>query len=426
MLQMSHLCKKIKFTVGLSAFLALGGGPIFAQNYSPPSYPSQPAPQLGAPPTTLPPTVLPPATVGSGVAPPSQVTAPPFDPFQPQSQSFPMTIGGAPTSPVSVLPPQQQYLTPGPTQFTPSNYGGFPQRWPETNWAWPAQNWAAFRSETNPKRFFDRTRFRSTTLTGARGGKENYLSINTIELATTMTFKPGPSSNPLRVSPGFAFHWWGGPKTFFVDLPPRVYDAFLAVDYCSNQCNQTGFETDFTIGVFSDFKNLDSYALRMEGVLLGWFRPNQTHTFKFGAEYLGRQRIKILPAFGVFITPTPDYRLDLYFPRPRIAQRVRSFTNGELWCYISSEYGGGSWAVERNGYYAKSMAEAVPPRSSKDRVDINDIRSVIGFEYLSPRGRTAFFEVGYVSNRDIILRSGNPTEKIDLRDTIMMRSGFVF
>ena len=419
MLQMSNLFQKgylIAVFLGLSAFCC---GQVSGQTYSPPTYPSQPVPQTVMPPTTLPPTVLPPINANSGVAAPSQSVAPPFDPFQPRTQTFPMTLGTQ-SSPITVLPPQQQFITPTPSQFSPSTYGGFPKRWPSTSWAWPAQNWADFRSETKPKRFFDRTRFRSTTLPGNGNRGDNYLSINTVELATTMTFQPNPNWSPLRVSPGFAFNWWGGPRTHLVDLPPRVYDAFIATDFCSNQCNRVGFETDFTIGVFSDFKNMSTGALRLEGVLLGWFRPNQTNTYKFGVEYLDRQKTKLLPAVGVFITPTPDFRFDLYFPRPRLAQRVRSFSAGEMWVYLGAEYGGGSWAVERNGEYGKDF----PP--GRDQVDINDVRSFIGIEYMSPKGRTGFCEIGYVSNRDIILKSGNPNNKIELRDTIMLRSGLAF
>ncbi|MDG2185381.1 MAG: hypothetical protein P8K79_06855 [Mariniblastus sp.] len=418
------------FTVflGLSAYVC---GQVSGQTYSPPSYPSQPAPQSVMPPTTLPPTVLPPINANSGVAAPSQVVAPPFDPFQPRTQTFPMTLGNQ-SSPITVLPPQQQFITPTPNQFSPSNYGGFPKRWPETAWAWPAQNWADFRSETKPTRFFDRTRFRSTTLPGNGHNGANYLSINTVELATTMTFQPNPNWSPLRVSPGFAFNWWGGPKEANYNLPPRVYDAVLSTDFCSNQCNRVGFETDFTIGFYSDFRHSSSStttftahgrrALRYQGVLLGWFRLNQTNTFKFGVEYLDRQRIKLLPCFGVFITPTPDFRFDLYFPRPRLAQRVRSFTSGEMWAYVGSEYGGGSWAVERR-FENPNPALNV---TIKDQVDVNDIRSFIGIEYTGPKGRTGFFEIGYVSNRDIILRSGFPQDKLDLRDTIMLRSGLAF
>ncbi|MCH2182539.1 MAG: hypothetical protein MK108_11085 [Mariniblastus sp.] len=409
----------------------LGPSPLVAQAYTPPAYP---APQTVTPPTTLPPASLPPVVGNSGVAPPSQVVAPAFDPFRAQTQQFPMTLG-APASPVTVLPPQQQFLTPTPSQFSPSNYVGFPKRWPETNWAWPAQNWADFRSETKPTRFFDRTRFRSTTLPGNGRKGQNYLSINTVELATTMTFQPNPNWSPLRVSPGFAFNWWGGPQVPEYNLPPRVYDAVISTDFCSNQCNRVGFETDFTIGYYSDFRHSGSNgptvtvdgrrAVRLQGVLLGWFRLNQTNTYKFGVEYLDRQKVKLLPCFGVFITPTPDFRFDLYFPRPRLAQRVRSFTNGEMWAYLGSEYGGGSWAVERRNVLSPGQGPVLD-LTIKDQVDVNDIRSFIGIEYTGPKGRTGFFEIGYVSNREIILRSGDPGNQLDLRDTIMLRSGLAF
>ena len=141
---------------------------------------------------------------------------------------------------------------------------------------------------------------------------------------------------------------------------------------------------------------MDSSAIRLEGVLLGWFRPNQTNTYKFGVEYLDRQKTKLLPAFGVFITPTPDFRFDLYFPRPRLAQKIRLNNGGEMWMYLGSEYGGGSWAVERSDVQGANL---------KDQVDVNDIRTFIGVEFTRATGRTSFFEFGYVSNRNIIMKS---------------------
>ena len=62
----------------------------------------------------------------------------------------------------------------------------------------------------------------------------------------------------------------------------------------------------------------------------------------------------------------------------------------------------------------------------RDQVDVNDIRTFIGVEFTRASGRTSFFEFGYVSNRNIIMRSDVPTNKLDLRDTIMLRSGMAF
>ena len=89
-----------------------------------------------------------------------------------------------------------------------------------------------------------------------------------------------------------------------------------------------------------------------------------------------------------------------------------------MWMYIGSEYGGGSWAVERTDVGGAA--------TFKDQADVNDIRTFIGVEFTRANGRTSFFEFGYVSNRNIIMKSDNPQNKLDLRDTIMLRSGLVF
>ena len=111
MLQMNNLFQKgylFAVFLGLSAYVC---GQVSGQTYTPPSYPSQPAPQRVTPPATLPPTVLPPINANSGVAAPSQVVAPPFDPFQPRTQTFPMTLGTQSSPIYRVAAPATVYHT---------------------------------------------------------------------------------------------------------------------------------------------------------------------------------------------------------------------------------------------------------------------------------------------------------------------------
>lgn len=356
------------------------------------------------------------------VLPQGAVPAPVFDPFQ-NSTPLP-NFGGAPP-PVQVLPPNGAAPPAGYGPGYPygaNPYGNSPygvynpavsgnSRWPSTGWAWPSQVWARLRNDIFP-RLMERPRFRHTWLAGESG---NELDINDVELATTLTFPVGQTGQFVRVTPGFAFHFWSGPDTGVtgVDLPGQAYSAFLALDHATDPARRLGLETNLTVGVYSDFQHLDSDSLRLTGVGLGWLKLNEINTLKIGVEYFDRIKTKILPAFGVFISPTPDFRMDVYFPRPRLAQRLSNLGDYEVWAYVGAEYGGGSWTIERDG-------------GMDDQVDINDVRSFVGLEWMGPRRVTGFFEVGYVVERELVFKSMHPFGEINLQDTIMLRGGFAF
>lgn len=196
------------------------------------------------------------------------------------------------------------------------------------------------------------------------------------------------------------------------DMPARAYSSYLAFDHVTDTCKLSGLESNLTVGYYSDFSNTSSYALRWTGKLVGWYRMNDYTVGKFGVEYLDRVDVKLLPAFGVYMTPNPDIKFDLYFPRTKLSHRIPNINDYEAWSYIGAEYGGGSWAIKRSD-------------DSNDQVDINEIRSFIGVEWMGTKRVTGFFELGYVFNREIVYRSDglNPLE---LQDALMLSTGFSF
>ncbi|MEM9411413.1 MAG: hypothetical protein AAGA30_09885, partial [Planctomycetota bacterium] len=226
------------------------------------------------------------------------------------------------------------------------------------------------------------------------------------------------SQQPVRITPGFIAHFWDGPDTAGAfgtgfDLPETAFSAFLTMEHISDPNRAAGVESNFTVGVYSDYEHLSSDSLRITGVGLGWLRLNNTNVFKFGVEYFDRLEVKLLPAFGLFIRPTQNLQLDLYFPRPRISQRIPNFRNLETWLYIAGEYGGGNWTVERLG-------------GLDDRVDINDYRALIGLDWIGQRGVTGFIETGYVFERELISQAAIPARRLDLADSFMLRLGLEF
>ena len=112
------------------------------------------------------------------------------------------------------------------------------------------------------------------------------------------------------------------------------------------------------------------------------------------------------------MTPNPDIKWDLYFPKSKLSHRIPNINDFEAWAYVGGEYGGGSWAIARRD-------------GSDDQVDINDVRAYLGIEWMGPRRVTGFFEFGYVFDRKIVYRS-NALDSLDLQDSLMLRSGFSF
>ncbi len=284
-------------------------------------------------------------------------------------------------------------------QMTPGGYPGQP--------SWQQDPWTSFTDEFLPK-VLEHPRTWSVYIPGGSG---NELNINTIGLATTINipkFLNGPS--PLKISPGYIFNFWNGPTGPTFDLPAQAYSSYLAFDHITDPSKRSGLESNFTVGFYSDYKNTSSNGLRLTGKLLGWSRLNKYTVAKFGVEYFDRLDIKLLPAFGLYMNPNDDMKLDLYFPKTKLAHRLR-INNYDAWGYIGAELGGGSWAIDR----ANGM---------KDQADVNDVRAFFGIEWMGSSQVTGFLDLGYVFNREIVYRSSTPN--LDLSDAMMLRFGFAF
>ena len=309
----------------------------------------------------------------------------------------PQALGQQPFQPI---PPQL------PFQGTGSNW------LPSIDWTWPRQAWSSFQNNFLP-RLLERPRARQTWIVG---DSDNQLNLNDLELATTLTLPDFlGSTQPLRISPGFIFHWIDGPDSNIdpgFDLPSRLNSAYLSFDHTTNPAKNAGFENNFTVGFYSDFDNTSSDGIRLTGKLLGWSRINEYTIGKFGVEYLDRIDRKLLPAFGVFLSPNPNIRWDLYFPRTKLAHRLPNLGNFEVWSYVGAEYGGGSWVIDRSD-------------GTGDQADINDVRSYLGLEWIGPRRVTGFLEIGYVFDREIVYRS-SPNNGLDIEDAFLFRSGLAF
>ena len=369
-----------------------------------------------------------PQGLGNFSPPPAVGPSPNFPVFPRVTNPFPnpRTLQGNPNlgfqapsfqAPGFQVPPfTPQPLSRQPFQPVPPNrwpYEGTGSNWlPSIDWTWTQQAWSGFRNNFLP-RVLERPRARQTWIVG---DGDNQLNLNDLELATTLTLPNFlGSTQPLRVSPGFIFHWIDGPDSNIdpgFDLPSRLNSAYLSFDHTTNPAKNAGFENNFTVGFYSDFDNTSSDGIRLTGKLLGWSRINEYTIGKFGVEYLDRIDRKLLPAFGVFLSPNPNIRWDLYFPRTKLAHRLPNLGNFEVWSYVGAEYGGGSWVIDRSD-------------GTGDQADINDVRSFLGLEWIGPRRVTGFLEIGYVFDREIVYRS-SPNNGLDIEDAFLFRSGLAF
>ncbi len=375
--------------------------PVTAPYATPPAatYPSLPGGAYPGPPATN----LPPITVPNGAFPPM---LPPGN--APNAYGVPVFPSGAPAAGMNpYLPPGYQapvYQQPPPLgaattpiQPTPVFPNGIAWNDPNSRW----------------ERLMQDTGVLYTYLYS--DGSPDALGDNEVEVFTSFVWKNflrGP--NDLRVTPGFIFDFLDGPAVpGGIDLPPQLYSAYLNFLWQPQLAPQFGADLNFRVGVYSDFNTFTSHSLRYTGRALGVLQMTPTTAFKFGIEYLDRVDIKLFPAVGIFWQPNERTRFDIYFPRPKYSHYWTCWGNNELWWHIGAEYGGSSWTIDRidNG--------------NSDQIDINDIRVFIGTDWNRLDRMDGIFEVGYVFNREIVVRS-DPADDLDLTDTFMIRTGLKF
>jgi hypothetical protein len=251
----------------------------------------------------------------------------------------------------------------------------------------------------------------------ARGGGQHALGINTINTWATFALPFYWNPNPILITPGFQLNLWDGPETSSVpppNLPGQTYGAYLDAAWNPQITNWFGGELEISPGIYTDFQHTNSDSFRILGRGLGVITFTPTLQFKLGIWYLDRNKIKLLPAFGVVCTPNPDARYEIFFPAPKLAHRCSTVGNHQLWAYIRGEYGGGAWTIERAGF-------------GPDDFDYNDIRFAVGIDVLpeTQAGLRGYLEVGYAFERQLVFRSNQPGT-FNISDTVLVGGGLAF
>lgn len=265
-------------------------------------------------------------------------------------------------------------------------------------------NWKRWSDESRegPLVSLRRMTYVATMIAGGSNdvGKDDFLS----RFEFSVPRYPG-----MTVTTGFQAHFLDGPKR--TDLPPRLYNMSLGFQWEKQVKPGLGLQLGLTPAYYSDFENTGADSFRMMARVIGFYTTSPQTQWVFGFAYLDREDVRALPVLGVIHVPHADLRLDLVFPKPRIARRISASGQWERWGYLSGEYGGGSWGIKRaNG--------------TDDIATYSDWKLNLGFEQRYQNGRSLLLEVGYVFNREIEYRDGPG----DFRpsDTYMLRAGIVY
>lgn len=249
--------------------------------------------------------------------------------------------------------------------------------------------------------------WKDTTIIGTwLSGSGNQLGLTDIDLRGTIKF---PRLPLFWMAPRYNMFILDGPIR--TDLPGQLYTASLGFNWFQ-PINQN-WHAMFAVspGVYSDFQTSSSDAIRITGRALAFYKWTDDVQVAMGVVYLDRDDISILPAVGLVYSPDEDTKIEVMFPKPKVSRRYKVTDRFERWLYVSGEFGGGSWAIERaNG--------------TDDVFTYRDFRLVTGFETKYTSGPKTFFEFAYVFGRRVEYESG--IGDYDPNDTAMLRAGFKF
>ena len=339
---------------------------------------SLPAPITPAPVTPAAPPVAAPALM-----------LPPLDPYSSPAQTSwfnsLMPVGNTGTSGLGQSPPNNIYS------------GNFDRFFPETYEAM--------------RRFRTATSFQYTHL--PRGSKENGFGMDEIDIRMQLgipcRFIPDNGRTGfLYIAPGGSLAWWNGPAgwgTPAEHMSPNGFGAFLDVGVQPRFNESFGLIAWGRVGVFSDFENVTSDALRYQGRLEGVFHSSSQMQVHAGVIYYGRSRVKILPTLGVVWTPDEDWVLKLVFPNPKVSYRLWKGPQGDLWSYVHMEYAGGSWDIKGLG-----------------QTDYNDVRLGVGVEFGTLSRVGGYFEFGGSFSRELYYGG----HSMSLPSAMYLKTGFIF
>jgi len=241
----------------------------------------------------------------------------------------------------------------------------------------------------------------------APGGANGFGNAD-FNLNHTWHLQLGDLPEPMTITPGGGLHLWSGPG--MLDLPPRAYDLYLDLSwrFCNRDC--WGIAAGITPGLYGDFARLDGNAFQLTGWVLGDWTLCDQWSLVGGLAYVRQLQSQLLPIGGAIWRPSDDLRLDIIFPRPRVAWRWFQTPDRDVWLYLAGIFGGGAWSVDGGA-------------GSNVLVRYSDLRLILGTEIAHMGGRVAELEVGYAFSRDISVES---TSLASPSATLFMQTGIAY
>lgn len=239
-------------------------------------------------------------------------------------------------------------------------------------------------------------------------------SIGVSGFKTNLVFGvPFPArQTPLLVTPQYRVLFLDGPD--FTDVPARVHEAELGLSHFRPLTDRWMFNGAVTLGLYADDHSFgDGDALRVTGRALGIYDLSSTWKGIVGVVYLNRAGLSVVPAAGLTYD-RGDLKVDLVFPRPRVAWLLPGSTPrgaDQRWLYLMGELGGNIWAVRRES-------------GAADTLSYGDARIIVGYERQRIGGVSSRWELGYVFNRELEYDSEGFESEID--DTMFVRAGWTY
>ena len=345
---------------------------------------AQPAPILVAQNTT-PALISPVITTPAGTSPAPAAILSPFDPYVVDS---PQTWFGM------VVPASNESLGQNQSVYSNVYSGNFDKFIPET--------YAAVR------RFREATSFEYTFL--PRRGKDNGFGMNEIDIRMQLAFPCRFIPNNGRsgffyLAPAASFVWWDGPNE--PNMPANAFGTFMDFGVQPRFNEHFSLNAWGRLGIFSDYTNVTSDALRYQGRLEGIYNATPHWEIHAGVIYYGRSRIKLLPTAGFVLAPDENWLLRLVFPDFKIQRRIWKGPQADWWGYARLDYSGGSWDISEH----------------PGLTDYNDIRLGAGIEFAMPHRLGGYFEFGGSFDREIYFGG---RRQADLPSVIYLKTGVIF
>ena len=241
---------------------------------------------------------------------------------------------------------------------------------------------------------------------GATNG--NDLSSSFFETSIGLGVPLGSFDSILGVTPSFRADFIDAAPS--IDVPSELFETGVNFFYRRPINDRLSAMAIVRPSVRSDFTT-SKEAFRIFGLgLLTWECRPDVLSLSFGAVYLDRADLPLLPAVGLTWTPKPTTKLDLRFPESKLAWRLaKDGSESETWSYVTAGLGGNTWAVTRAD-------------GQTDELSLRDIRLMFGIDHVTNGGGGWFAEFGYAFKRRIEYES-TQTE-IDLSDGVLLQAGW--